>query len=214
MTNDAATSAWAVPWLSPSSLVSSFGTIGLIAIIFAESGLLLGFFLPGDSLLFLAGAYCATNAHRTSPHLSLGPVLVGVTVAAILGAQVGYLIGRRVGPALFRRADSRLFKQAHVVRARQVLVDYGEGRAIFLARFIPVVRTFLNPVCGAIEVSPGTFTRWNIAGGLVWAVGVTLLGYALGRSVNIDHYILPITGIIVVLSAIPVAREWRRQRQA
>ncbi|MGF7234408.1 MAG: DedA family protein [Frankia sp.] len=214
MISGTVSSTIAVSWLSPSSLVSSFGTIGLMAIIFAETGLLIGFFLPGDSLLFLAGAYCATRAGGNAPHLSLGPVLVGVSIAAVLGAQVGYLIGGQVGPALFRREDSRLFKQAHVVRAQEVLAEYGEGKAIFLARFIPVVRTFLNPVCGAIGVSPRIFTRWNVAGGLVWALGVTLLGYALGRSVNIDHYILPITAVIVVLSAIPVAREWRRQRQA
>jgi membrane-associated protein len=196
--------------LDASSLVSTFGLAGLIVIVFAETGLLVGFFLPGDSLLFLAGAYCASRA-ADQPHLSIGPVLLGVAVAAVAGAQTGYLIGRRAGPYLAQRPDSRFFKREHLDRTREFLDRYGHGKALVLARFVPVVRTFMNPVAGAVGVPIRTFTIFNIIGGLGWSLGVTLLGYALGRSIPIDHYIIPITVVIVLLSAIPVVREHRRQ---
>ena len=203
----------AVNWLDPASLVSAFGLIGVILIVFAETGLLIGFFFPGDSLLFLAGAYAATDASSGEPHLPLGWLLLGVAIAAIVGAQVGYLIGRKAGPALFDKPESRFFKPAHVERAHEVLHRYGEGKAILLARFIPIVRTFMNPVCGVAEVPVRVFTIWNVIGGLVWSLGVTLLGYALGKSVHIDRYIIPVTIGIVALSAIPIALEARKHRR-
>lgn len=204
----------AVNILSAKDLISTFGVAGLIAIIFAETGLLIGFFLPGDSLLFLAGAFCATDATSGDPHLSLGPVLAGVAAAALIGAQTGYLIGRRGGPLLFDRPNSRLFKRENVDRAHEVLERYGAGKAIVLARFIPVVRTFMNPVVGAVGVAPRTFTFWNVVGGLPWSIGVTLLGYWLGQAVHIDKYIIPVTLVIILLSAIPVLLEVRKQRRA
>ena len=203
----------AVNWLDPASLVSAFGLIGVILIVFAETGLLIGFFFPGDSLLFLAGAYAATDANSGEPHLPLGWLLLGVAIAAIVGAQVGYLIGRKAGPALFDKPESRFFKPAHVERAHEVLHRYGEGKAILLARFIPIVRTFMNPVCGVAEVPVRVFTIWNVIGGLVWSLGVTLLGYALGKSVHIDRYIIPVTIGIVALSVIPIALEARKHRR-
>jgi membrane-associated protein len=203
----------AVNLLSPNDLISTFGTIGLILIVFAETGLLIGFFLPGDSVLFLGGAYAATSAASGDPHLNLLPLLIGVAVASIIGAEVGYLIGLKAGPLLFDRPKSRFFKPSHVERAHEVLHRYGEGKAIVLARFIPVVRTFMNPVCGVAKVPIRTFTIWNVVGGLTWSVGVTLLGYALGKSVNIDHYIIPITIVIVLFSAIPILLEVRKQRR-
>jgi membrane-associated protein len=203
----------AVNILSASSVVSTFGTIGLIAIVFAETGLLIGFFLPGDSLLFLAGAYCATKAGGSEPHLNLATVLIGVIVAAIVGAQTGYFIGRKAGPVLFDRPNSRIFKRQNVEKAHEVLRKYGETRAIIFARFIPVVRTFMNPVVGTIDTDVRTFTVANVVGGVMWAAGVTLLGYALGGAVHIDHYIIPVTAVIVVLSAIPVLLEVRKQRR-
>lgn len=205
--------ALAVDPLSAKDIISTFGTVGLVAIVFAETGLLIGFFLPGDSLLFLAGAFCATSATSGDPHLSLGPVLAGVAVAAVLGAQTGYLIGRRAGPVLFDRPNSRLFKRQNVERAHEVLASYGEGKAIVFARFIPVVRTFMNPVAGVTGVSPRTFTMWNVVGGVPWSIGVTLLGYALGQAVHIDTYIIPVTVVIILLSAIPVGLEYRKQRR-
>lgn len=203
----------AVNVLSGSSLISSFGTVGLIAIVFAETGLLIGIFFPGDSLLFLAGAFCATKAGSSDPHLSLGPVLVGVAVAAVVGAQVGYLIGRATGERLLDRPGSRLVKPRVVERTREVMERYGEGKAILLARFIPGVRTVMNPLMGILRVPARTFALWNVVGGVVWAVGVTLLGYALGSSISIDKYILPITFLIILASLVPIVLEVRKQRR-
>lgn len=199
-------------WIEPAHLISSYGTIGLILIVFAETGLLIGFFLPGDSLLVLAGAYAATDAGSGEPHLNLGQVLVGVAAAALIGAQTGYFIGRKAGPVLFDRPKSRIFNPKNVEKAHEVLHRYGEGKAIVLARFIPIVRTFMNPVCGAAKVPVRTFTLYNIAGGLVWSIGVTMIGFVVGKSIKIDKYVIPGTIVIVLLSVIPIALEARRAR--
>ncbi|MCM3886303.1 VTT domain-containing protein [Frankia sp. R82] len=208
------THALALNVLDASSIASSVGLLGLIAIIFAETALFVGFFLPGDSLLFLAGALCAADAAASGPHLQLATVLPGVSVAAIAGAQTGYLLGRRFGPRLFDRPDSRLFRRAHVERAHEVLHRYGFGRAVILARFVPVVRTFMNPLAGVVQVPVKAFTVSNVVGGLLWADGLTLLGYALGRVVPIDRYLIPITLVIIAGSAIPVVREYRSGQRA
>jgi membrane-associated protein len=197
--------------LNPGHLISHYGTWGLAIIIFAETGLLIGFFLPGDSLLFLAGAYSAASA-TAKVHLNLGLVLITVVIAALVGSQTGYLIGRKAGPALFNRPDSRLFKQRNVVRAQEALDQYGTGKALLISRFVPVVRTLINPVAGVLAIPARTFTAFNLIGGVAWAGGVTLLGYWLGSAVNIDHYILPITAAVVIVSAIPLALEYRKQR--
>jgi membrane-associated protein len=199
-------------WIEPAHLISTYGTIGLILIVFAETGLLIGFFLPGDSLLVLAGAYAATDAGSGEPHLNLGQVLVGVAAAALIGAQTGYFIGRKAGPVLFDRPKSRIFNPKNVEKAHEVLHRYGEGKAIVLARFIPIVRTFMNPVCGAAKVPVRTFTIYNIAGGLVWSIGVTMVGFVVGKSIKIDKYVIPGTIVIVLLSVIPIALEARRSR--
>lgn len=147
--------------------------------------MLVGFFLPGDTLLFTAGLFCTTSA-AAPVHLSLTGVLAAA-VGAIAGAQVGYLIGRAVRPPLFERPDRRRLL-AGAERSREFFARYGHGRAIVLARFVPLVRTLLNPVAGALRVPARTFTLWNIVGGLVWTVGVTVAGYALGSSIpNIDQ---------------------------
>ncbi|MDQ1396696.1 MAG: rane-associated protein [Acidimicrobiaceae bacterium] len=194
--------------MDPKHLIETFGTVGVIAIIFAETGLLIGFFLPGDSLLFTAGLLASQGK------LNIAVILVGCAVAAVAGAQTGYLIGRKAGPPLFRRPDSRIFKREFVDKAEGHLNRYGEGKAIFLARFVPIVRTFLNPVAGVLEVDLRTFALWNLIGGVVWTVGVTLLGYALGSNIsNPDRYILPIIFLIVVVSLIPVVLEVLRSRR-
>ena len=198
-------------FLDPTPYINHFGTIGIILIIFAETGLLIGFFLPGDSLLFLAGAFAATSK-AGDPHLNLATLLPGVAIAAVLGGQVGYVIGRRAGPLLFDKPQSRLFKPAYVVRTRQVLERYGETKAVLLARVIPIVRTFINPMMGTVAMPVRAFTLANVGGGVVWSIGVTMLGYGLGRSISIDSYILPITALVIVLSFIPILREYRKQR--
>lgn len=198
--------------LDPHSLLATFGPLGVAVVLFAETGLLIGFFLPGDSLLFTAGLLCATGA-GTTLHLSLPWVLVAAASGALLGAEAGYLIGRKAGPALLDRPD-RPRLHAATRRARAVLENYGVGKAVVLARFIPLVRTVLNPLAGALKVPAKVFTLWQVIGGLGWSLGVTLAGYLLGSQIpGIDTYLLPIIAVIVVLSLIPVARELLRARR-
>jgi membrane-associated protein len=197
--------------LDPNSLLSHFGALGVFLVLFAETGLLIGFFLPGDSLLFTAGLLCATSA-TSAVHLSLVTVLPAAVAGAILGAQAGYLIGARVGPRLLDRPDRPRLQQA-VTRSRGALHRYGPAKAVVLARFIPLVRTVLNPLAGTIAMPVASFTLWQVVGGVLWTVGVTLAGYLLGSSVpNIDRYLLPISAVVVALSLIPVALEVRRSR--
>lgn len=161
--------------LDPHSLLTSLGVLGVFLVLFAETGLLVGFFLPGDSLLFTAGLLAATQATSTV-HLSLPAVLLAAAAGALLGAQVGYLLGRRAGPALLDRPDRPRLQQA-VARASEALERYGTGKAIVLARFLPLVRTVLNPLAGAVGVPVRMFTQWQVAGGLLWSLGVPLAGY-------------------------------------
>lgn len=207
------TSAVALNVLDPHSLLSSFGTLGVALVLFAETGLLVGFFLPGDSLLFTAGVLAATPV-TAATHLPLPWVLVAAVIGACVGAQVGYLIGRRAGPALFERKDRPKLRQGRD-RAQFYLDRYGYPRAIVLARFVPVVRTVLNPVAGILEVPARSFTLWQVVGGLVWSIGVPLAGYWLGSSIqNVDHYLLPIVAGVVVVSLIPIGVEIIRARRA
>ncbi len=193
--------------LHPDKLIETFGTIGLFAIVFAESGLFFGFFLPGDSLLLTAGVFAAKG------DLNLAVIVAGVFMAAVAGDQVGYAFGRRVGPALFRKPDSRFFKQEYVEKARLYFAQHG-SKTIVLARFVPFVRTFTPIVAGVGRMHYPTFAAYNVLGGLLWGVGVTMLGYVLGEAFNVDRYLLPIIIGIVLVSFIPVAREALRARRA
>ncbi|MGW1910062.1 DedA family protein [Streptomyces sp. NPDC002076] len=203
----------AVNVLDAHSLLAAFGVLGVGVVLFAETGLLIGFFLPGDSLLFTAGLLC-TGKSDSTVHLSLGPLLVAAAVGALAGAQCGFLIGRKAGGALLARSRSAKLREG-AQRAEELLERYGHAKAIVLARFIPVVRTVLNPLAGALEVPARTFTLWQVAGGLVWSLGVTLAGYALGSSIpSIDKYLLPLIALIVVVSLLPLAAEVLRSRRA
>lgn len=194
-------------FLDPQQLLVTFGTIGLFLIVFAESGLLIGFFLPGDSLLFTAGLFAAQGT------LSLPVILVGCFLAAVAGDQVGYAFGNKVGPALFRRPDSRFFKQEYIDKAQHFFERYG-AKTILLARFVPIVRTFAPIVAGVGTMRYRTFVTYNVIGGLLWAVGVTLLGYMLGELIpDIDTYLLPIIVMIILLSVIPIGLEWWKARK-
>jgi membrane-associated protein len=195
--------------MSPEHLIETFGTIGLFIIIFAESGLLIGFFLPGDSLLFTAGLLASQGKFG----LSLPVLLVGCFIAAVLGDQVGYMFGQKAGPALFRRPDSRIFKQQYVHRANEFFERHGK-KTIVLARFVPVVRTFAPILAGVGSMQYRSFLTFNIVGALLWAVGVTTAGYILGDTVpDIDKYLLPIIGVIIILSVLPPAIEMLRHRR-
>ncbi len=194
-------------FLDPQHLLETFGTIGLFLIVFAESGLLIGFFLPGDSLLFTAGLLAAQGT------LSLPVIMVGCFLAAVAGDQVGYAFGNKVGPALFRRPDSRFFKQEYIDKAQHFFERYG-AKTILLARFVPIVRTFAPIVAGVGTMRYRTFVTYNVIGGLLWGVGVTLLGYMLGELIpDIDTYLLPIIVVIILLSVIPIGLEWWKSRK-
>lgn len=198
--------------LSPQHLIESFGLLGIAAIVFAESGLLIGFFLPGDSLLFTAGAVAAGVFASWSVHLNLAVLLPSVAIAAIAGDQVGYLFGKRVGATLETREDSRFFKRDHLEKAQGFFDRHGP-KALVMARFIPVVRTFTPIVAGAGRMHYRTFVAYNVVGGLLWSVGVTLLGYWFGQVAVIrDHIELALIGIVVV-SLIPVVVEVLRHRR-
>ncbi|MEV4434919.1 DedA family protein [Streptomyces sp. NPDC049585] len=202
----------AVNVLDASSLLTAFGTLGIAVVLFAETGLLVGFLLPGDSLLFTAGLLCRSGAH-TGPHLDLLPVLTAAVTGALLGAQCGYVLGARGGRALLARSRNRRLLEG-AARAEELLGRYGHARAIVLARFVPVVRTVLNPLAGALGVPARVFALWQVAGGLVWTVGLTLAGYALGSAIpDIDRYLLPLVGLVVAVSLLPVALEVLRGRR-
>ena len=195
--------------LNAHDLIKAFGTLGIIAVVFAESGLLIGFFLPGDSLLFTAGLFASQGRFG----LSLPVLIVGCCLAAVAGDQVGYQFGARVGPALFRRPDSRLFKQEYVTRAQSYFDRYGP-RTIILARFVPIVRTFAPIVAGIGTMKWRTFISYNVVGGVAWASGVLIAGDILGKTVpSIDKYLLPAVLVIVALSLIPVLLEVLRARR-
>jgi membrane-associated protein len=196
--------------MHPEHLIEAFGTIGLFVIVFAESGLLFGFFLPGDSLLFTAGLLASRGV------LNFPVIAVGCALAAIAGDQVGYVIGRKAGPALFKRPDSRLFHKKNVDRAR-VYFEKNGPRTIILARFIPVIRTFAPVVAGVGQMDYRKFVTYNVVGGVLWGAGVTTAGYILGESIpDIDRWLLPIIGVIVMVSFVPVGMEllkaWRAHK--
>jgi len=189
--------------LSPDSLLETFGTIGLFAIVFIESGLLVGFFLPGDSLLFTAGLLASQG------ELNFPVIVVGCMISAVLGDQVGYSIGRKAGPRLLAR-ERWFTRRRHVLRAERFFAKRG-GQAVLVARFVPIVRTFVPVMAGIVRMPYRKFVGWNIAGGALWGGGVTTAGYILGETVpSIDRYLLPIIAVIVALSLIPVVRELRR----
>jgi membrane-associated protein len=195
--------------LDARSLIVSFGLAGVFAILFAETGLLIGFFLPGDTLLALAGAFAALPAHDAR-HLPLAALIVGCPIAAIIGAQVGYLIGARGGKVLARPGSSF----AHSITRIEPLLDrFGEGWAVFLCRFIPILRTFMNPVAGIIEMPVRRFAVANVLGGLVWTVSILIAGYYAGEKLHIEKYVLPIVAAAVVLSVASLLFEVRRNHR-
>ena len=193
-------------WLSPEALVSA-GLIVLLVVVFVESGLLVGFFLPGDSLLFTAGLLI-----NTQDVLPLWLVLLTVPMAAIAGDQVGYFIGKKAGPHIFNRPDSRFFQQEYVDKSYEFFEKYG-ARTIVIARFVPIVRTFAPVVAGVSRMRYRTFVTYNIIGGILWGAGVVLLGYFLGQIQFVADNIEPIILGIIALSVMPIVVEVLRARR-
>ena len=200
----------AILGIDPEAWLERGGLAVLALIVFAESGLLIGFFLPGDSLLFIAGFLSSDAGGNVLPALPL--VIAVVVVSAIAGDQVGYLFGKRVGPAIFNRPDSRFFKQANVQKAHAFYEKNGP-KTIVLARFVPIVRTFAPIVAGVADMDYKTFVRYNLVGGILWGAGVTALGYFLGEiefvKNNIEVAILAIVGV----SLLPVILEVMKHRR-
>lgn len=185
--------------LDPEVLLRTVGIVGLFVIIFAESGLLIGFFLPGDSLLFTAGILAPAFG------VNIFLIAIGSALMAILGDSLGYMIGNKFGPSIFSREKSRLFHPENVKKAQAFFEKKGPS-SIILARFIPVIRTFVPVIAGVAKMDYKTFVSYNIIGGIIWGAGLPLLGSYLGKSIpNIDHYLLPIVIGIVILSLIPIA---------
>ncbi|MET9295760.1 VTT domain-containing protein [Streptomyces sp. NPDC003077] len=194
-------------WLDPDYLIATFGLIGVLVIVFAESGLLIGFFLPGDALLFTTGLLVTTN--KIDKPLAL--VCTLIVVAAILGDQTGYLFGRKVGPALFKRPDSKLFKQENVEKAHDFFEKYGP-KSLILARFVPIVRTFTPIIAGVSRMNYRSFLIFNVVGGVIWGAGVTLLGASLGKVEFVHKNIEAILIGIVLISVVPIVIEFLRAR--
>lgn len=198
--------------IDPEKLIDRFGkyaVIGIFLVIFAESGLLVGFFLPGDSLLFTAGLLVATE--KLDANILV--LLVGCFLAAVIGDQVGYQIGRKAGPRIFDKPDSRLFKKAHVDKATEFFEKHG-AKAIVLARFVPIVRTFTPVIAGVSSMKYRTFAIFNVVGGLLWAVGVTSLGYALGKKYPwMGKKIEVLSIVIIVVSVLPMVIEFINHRR-
>jgi membrane-associated protein len=203
--------------LDAKGLIKTFGLFGIWIILFAETGLMVGFFLPGDSLLFLAGIAASPVADEiigAGSRMSLTGLLIGAPICAVAGAQLGHWLGARYGRRLFDRPNSRLFKREYVEKAEFYFKKYGPAKAVVLARFIPIVRTFLNPVAGVLGMPARQFLVWNVIGGVLWTDGVILAGWALARKItdwmspeDIDHYILPVTALIVLISILPILIE-------
>lgn len=184
------------------SFIKAIGLIGVGAIVFAESGLLIGFFLPGDSLLFTAGFLASQG------WLPIVPLMLVCFCGATLGDSVGYAFGRRMGPKLFSKEDSFFFHKDHIARTQKYFTKYG-ARTIFIARFIPIVRTFAPILAGVGGMHYRSFVTYNIAGGFIWGACIPLLGYILGSRIpDIDRYLLPIILAIIVVSFIPPIREY------
>ena len=201
--------------LDAHSIIADLGLAGVLAILFAETGLLIGLLFPGDSLLFIAGVAASGSAAALLNGVSLSypALLIGAPLAAIAGSQLGHFLGARYGRKFFDRPDGRFFNRSQVVKTEKWLKKYGTGKAIILARYVPVVRTLINPLCGIVRIKSSDFLIWNIIGAILWTDGIITLGYILGEKLkgSIDTYLLPIVGLIIFISLLPVFLEVIRE---
>lgn len=189
------------------SFIHAAGYVGLFLAIFAESGLFVGFFLPGDSLLFTAGLLSSQG------YFNIWILIILTFAGAVLGDNFGYAFGRKVGVKIFTKEDSLLFQKDHIERAKDFYEKYG-GKTIIIARFMPIVRTFAPIVAGVGEMKYSQFLMYNLVGGAMWGLGLPLLGYFLGNAVpNVDHYLLPIILVIVAVSILPPAVHFLKEKR-
>ena len=192
------------------SIVTTLGLIGVLAIIFAETGLLIGLFFPGDSLLFIAGLAASGSAEKiVGTHLNVAALLIGAPIAAMIGSQVGFWFGVKFGPKYFDRPEGRFFNQKRVQATEKWLNKYGTGKALILSRYVPFIRTLINPLAGIVHVPAKKFFMFNAIGAVLWTESVIGIGIFLGDKVSgsVDKYLLPIIAVIVLISLIPVAIE-------
>ena len=211
----------AIPGFDLVDIIITLGIFAILVVIFAESGLLIGFFLPGDSLLFTAGALYATGILPGNVPINIHLFVLLLFIAAVLGDTVGYWFGRKFGIKLFQKPDAKIFKQAHIQTAQKFYEKHG-GKTIIMARFVPIVRTFAPVVAGIGKMEYKKFLSFNLIGGFLWTVGITYLGYFAGKAivasgVDIDTVILPIIFLIVFISLLPPAIEIlkdKKNRQA
>lgn len=207
----------AIPGLDLVDVIIGLGIFAILFVIFAESGLLIGFFLPGDSLLFTAGVLYHSGVLPGNVPIAFPLFLVLLFIAAIAGDTVGYWFGRKTGPHIFKKPDARLFKQSHIQKAQEFYEKHG-GKTIIIARFVPIVRTFAPIVAGASKMHYNRFLAFNVIGGFIWTVGVTSLGYFVGAAFeaagyDIDRVLLPIIFGIIILSVAPPAYHILKDKQ-
>ena len=202
--------------LDAKDIVATLGTIGVIATLFIETGLLVGLFLPGDSLLFVAGIAASGTAQEVfGNQLSYTQLLIWAPIAATIGSQCGHWLGAKYGRPFFDRPNSRFFNQYRVAQTEHWLMKYGLGKALILSHFIPFVRTLINPLCGIIKIPAKKFFIWNIIGSYIWTVGLISAGYLLGERLegSVDKYLLPIVVLIIVASLAPILIEFFKGRR-
>ena len=197
------------------SAINSFGLTGVFTILFIETSLPLVIGLPGDSLLFIAGLAASGTGHVIHVHIPLLVLIIGAPIAAIAGSSFGHHLGHRYGSKLFTNPNSKFFHPDRLVTAERWIVKYGEGKTIFLARFVPIIRHLVNPVCGIIKMPYRKFFFWNVISALVWTEGFIALGYFVGEKLkgSVDHYIYPLVAVIVLASISPIIWEVYKERR-
>ena len=200
------------------SVVSTLGLIGVLGIIFMETGLLIGLVFPGGEVVFPAGIAASGTGTQILGEAKLSaPLLFALApVAAIVGGEVGYWFGKKYGRKFFERPDSRFFNLKMVETTERWLIRYGPRKALIFGRFIPFARTLINPVCGVVNLERKLFSTWNAIGAIIWTQVAIGIGYLLGDLIegSVDKYLLPIVGLIVLLSLVPMALETLRERKS
>jgi len=202
--------------LDAHDIVTTLGTIGVLAALFIETGLLIGLMLPGDSLLFVAGVAASGTARELfGDQLSYTQLLIWAPIAATAGSQCGHWLGQKYGRPFFDKPDSRFFNQERVHQTERWLMKYGLGKALILSHFIPFVRTLLNPLCGIVGIPAKKFFVWNLIGSYIWTIGLISAGFLLGERLqgSVDKYLLPIVAVIIAASLLPIGLEILKSRR-